>query len=60
MKLTYKVLWIDDRQKQVSNAQDRVREKLARLGFELCLTKIDKVDSEKQLRNILIKNEFDL
>jgi CheY-like chemotaxis protein len=60
MKLTYKVLWIDDRQKQVSNAQDRVREKLARLGFELCLTKIDKVDSEKQLRDILIKNEFDL
>jgi CheY-like chemotaxis protein len=60
MKLTYNVLWIDDRQKQVKNAQDRVREKLARLGFELNLTEISKVDDENALRSCLRKNSFDL
>jgi CheY-like chemotaxis protein len=60
MKLIYNVLWIDDRQKHVENAQNRVREKLARLGFELNLTKVDKIDNEKQLRTLLTKNEFDL
>lgn len=60
MKLTYNVLWIDDRQKHVENAQNRVREKLARLGFELKLTKITRVNDENQLKACLTKNEFDL
>jgi DNA-binding response OmpR family regulator len=60
MKLTYNVLWIDDRQRQIEPAQDRVRSKLARLGFELNLTKVDKVDDENQLKAHFTKNEFDL
>ena len=60
MKLTYNVLWIDDRQRQIAPAQDRVRAKLARLGFELNLTKVDKVDDENQLKAHFKKNNFDL
>jgi DNA-binding NtrC family response regulator len=60
MKLTYNVLWIDDRQRHIAPAQDRVREKLARLGFELNLTKVDKVDDDNQLKAHFKKNDFDL
>jgi CheY-like chemotaxis protein len=60
MKLIYNVLWIDDRQRQVETAQNRVREKLARLGFELKLTKVEKVNDDNTLKSLLTKNEFDL
>jgi len=60
MKLTYNVLWIDDRQKQIAPAQDRVRAKLARLGFELNLITVDKVDDDNQLKAYFKKHDFDL
>ncbi|MDU0354271.1 hypothetical protein RS130_10310 [Paraglaciecola aquimarina] len=60
MKLKYDVLWIDDRQNQVSAAQDRVREKLARMGFELNLKLVNEVQNENALKTLFRKNEYDL
>lgn len=60
MKLTYKVLWIDDRQNQVSAAQEHIKIKLARMGFELELKQMQKVDSDSCLRKTLVRDDFDL
>ncbi|RZG13473.1 response regulator [Pseudoalteromonas sp. CO342X] len=60
MKQTYNILWIDDRQNQVEKAQNRVREKLARMGFELELKKVSKINNDSELKGLFKSIQYDL
>lgn len=57
MKLNYKVLWIDDQPRNVAAAQDYVRTRLARQGFNLDVVEVRDVPNERSFRNKL-KDEW--
>lgn len=59
MKINYKILWIDDRPKQVSAAMEHVKTKLDRLGFILNLDTMQQV-TETSLRRAIHSNDYDL
>lgn len=60
MNLDYDILWIDDRPKQIQNAIEHVRIKLARKGFELNVKTIERVDSKQSLARHFNQKEYDL
>ncbi|ELA8168570.1 hypothetical protein RGL49_000975 [Vibrio parahaemolyticus] len=60
MKLKYNVLWFDDRPKNVSSAQEHIKIKLARMGFELCLDCRQDVGSETTIKKLFQNNDYDL
>lgn len=60
MKLTYNILWIEDRPRQVENAIEYIKVRLARKGFDLNVKKIQKVESDKSLRKHFSNADYDL
>lgn len=60
MKLEYNVLWFDDRPKNVSSAQEHIKLKLARMGFDLKLDCRQDVGNEDTIKNIFKKKDYDL
>ncbi|WP_279011200.1 hypothetical protein [Aeromonas jandaei] len=60
MSLTYKILWIDDRPKQVSAAIRTIENKLMRMGVEYYVETIDKVASPKSLQKKVRTADYDL
>ncbi|WP_318437861.1 response regulator [Photobacterium leiognathi] len=60
MKLEYNVLWFDDRPKNVASAQEHIKLKLARMGFDLKLDCRQDVGSEEAIKNIFRKKDYDL
>ncbi len=60
MSLMYKVLWIDDRPKQVSFAIKKIENKLLRMGAEHDIETLDRVGTNVSLQKKIRESGYDL